>query len=167
MSLVWPARSLLTTVTNCITESSIFPLLFCFILVFYFLSVWQPALEGRSLVFLHIGRVQFLPMLCVRTTPRLMPPILLCLLTISEADVGGIAAGVEPSHQWPVTCCCCSTHGSRGAVWQNGIRHGSVDRAKGCYWIPPCGKTMSPTDIHQCMLNIDGDQTVDVSTMRW
>ena len=25
---------------------------------------------------------------------------------------------------------------------------------------------MAPTDIHQCLLNIDGDQTVDVSTVR-
>ena len=26
---------------------------------------------------------------------------------------------------------------------------------------------MAPTDIHQCLLNISGDQIVDVSTVRW
>ena len=36
-----------------------------------------------------------------------MPPILLCWLTMSEVDVG----------QYSVTCCCCATDGSRGAVW--------------------------------------------------
>ena len=29
-----------------------------------------------------------------------------------------------------------------------------------------CVEKMAPTDIHWCMLNIDGDQVVDVNTMR-
>ena len=32
-----------------------------------------------------------------------------------------MAAEVEPSHQYPLRCCCRVTDGSRGAVWQNGI----------------------------------------------
>ena len=28
-------------------------------------------------------------------------------------------------------------------------------------------KKMAPTDIHQCLINVYGDQTVDVSTVRW
>ena len=28
-------------------------------------------------------------------------------------------------------------------------------------------KKMAPTDIHQCFLNIYGDQIMDVSTVRW
>jgi len=26
---------------------------------------------------------------------------------------------------------------------------------------------MAPTDIHRCLLNVDGDQAVDVSTVKW
>ena len=39
-----------------------------------------------------------------------------------------------------MTCCCSVTGGSRGAVWQNGVWHGSAYEAKGCHWIPPCRK---------------------------
>ena len=28
------------------------------------------------------------------------------------------------------------------------------------------GEEMAPTDVHQCMLNVSGDQRVDTSTMR-
>jgi len=45
---------------------------------------------------------------------------------MSEADVGGMAAEVEPSHQYSATFCCCVTDGSRGAVWHNGTWHGSA-----------------------------------------
>jgi len=69
-----------------------------------------------------------------------MPYILLFWPMTSEADAGGMVIEVEPSHQYSITFCCCATVGSRGAVWQNGIWHGSVDEAKVCHWIPPCGK---------------------------
>ena len=59
-----------------------------------------------------------------------MPPILLCLPTMSEADVGGMAVEVEPSWKYFITFCCCATDGSRGAVWQNGVWHGHVSEAK-------------------------------------
>ena len=37
--------------------------------------------------------------------------------------------------------------------------------AKGCHWIPSYGK-MAPINVHQYLLNVDGDQTADVSTVR-
>ena len=57
-----------------------------------------------------------------------------------RSDVDGIAVEVEPSHQYSITFCFYVTDGSRGAVWQNGIWHGSAYGAKVCNWIPPCGK---------------------------
>jgi len=36
-------------------------------------------------------------------------------------DVGGVAAEVEPSHQYPTTFCCCVTDGCRGAIRQIGV----------------------------------------------
>ena len=68
-----------------------------------------------------------------------MPPILLCWPMTSEADVGSMAVEAEPSHQYPIACCCV-TDGSRGAVWQHEVWHGSVDEAKRCQWIPLCGE---------------------------
>ena len=38
------------------------------------------------------------------------------LPTASEVDVGGVAVEVEPFCQYSVTCCCCVTDGSKGAV---------------------------------------------------
>ena len=78
-----------------------------------------------------------------RAALKVMPPILLYLPTISEVDVGGMAVAVEPSHQYSVTCRCCVTDGSRGAVWQNGVWHGSACEAEACHWIPGCGKNDS------------------------
>jgi len=52
----------------------------------------------------------------MRTALKVMPPTLLCWPTMSEADGGGMAVGVEPSQQYPITFCCCVTDGSRGAV---------------------------------------------------
>ena len=50
------------------------------------------------------------------SAPKIMPPVLLCQLIKSEVAVGDMAAEVEPSHQYPITCCYCVTDGSRGAV---------------------------------------------------
>ena len=49
-----------------------------------------------------------------RAAPKFMPPILLRVPT--EADVGGIAVEVKPSHQYSITCCCRATHGSRESM---------------------------------------------------
>jgi len=66
-----------------------------------------------------------------------MPPLLLCQPTTSEVDDCGMAVEAEPSHQHSLACCCCVTDGSRGAVWQNAILHGSAYEAKARHWIPP------------------------------
>jgi len=42
-----------------------------------------------------------------------MPPIFSCWPTMSEADGGGMAAEVGPSHQHAITFHCCVTDGSR------------------------------------------------------
>jgi len=81
----------------------------------------------------------------------------------SEVDAGGTAVEVEPSHQYPFTCYCRVTDGSRGALWQNGVWRGSADEAKVSLWIPPCRKKMAPTDVYQCLLKVYGDQTADVT----
>jgi len=40
-----------------------------------------------------------------------------------ETDVGGMAAEAEPSHQYPITCCCCVAEGwSDGMVHDMGVR---------------------------------------------
>jgi len=78
--------------------------------------------------------------LYMRALPKVVPPILLWWLMTSEADVGGMAIEVEPSYQYSLTCCCCVTNGSRGAVWQTGVWCGSVNETEVCRWIPPCGK---------------------------
>ena len=68
-----------------------------------------------------------------------------------EANLGGMAIEVEPSHQYSIKFCCCVTDGSRGAVWHNSVWHGSVYETKACHWIPPCGKKWHPlTFIDSC-----------------
>jgi len=52
----------------------------------------------------------------MRAALKVMPPALLCPPTRSLTNVGGMAVEAEPSHQNPITCCCCVTDGSRGAV---------------------------------------------------
>ena len=87
-------------------------------------------------------------MLCshrvTRAAPKLMPPILLCWPTMSEANVVDTAVEVEPSCQYSIKFYCRATDDSRGAVWQNGVWHGSAYETKVCNWIPPCGKKLHP-----------------------
>ena len=47
---------------------------------------------------------------------KVMPPVLSHWPVMSEASAGGMAVEVEPSYQYPITCCCSVTDGSRGAV---------------------------------------------------
>ena len=82
----------------------------------------------------------FLMRTCAEAALKVMLPMLFYQPMTSEVDVGSMAVEVEPSHQHSITCCCCVTDGSRGAVWQNSIWCGSADEAKVCSWIPPCGK---------------------------
>ena len=95
-----------------------------------------------------------------------LPPTLLYWPTMSEVDVCGVAVEAEPFHQCSITLCCCATDGSRGALWQNGVWHGSVYAVCvfSMHWIPPCG--MASIAIHSYLLNVYGDQPVDVSTVK-
>jgi len=87
------------------------------------------------------------------------------ILVHEEADVGGMAVEAEPSHQYSVMFCSCVTDISREAIWQSGVWHGSVNKAKGWNWMLPCGRSGTP-DVHWHLLNVDGDPTVAVSTVR-
>ena len=51
-----------------------------------------------------------------RAALKVMPPTVLLWPTTSEADAGGMAVDVEPSHHYSVTFCCCVADGSREAV---------------------------------------------------
>ena len=88
------------------------------------------------------------PMSIYWDAPKVMPPALLHQPMVSEVDVGGMALEVEPSHQYPITCCCHATDGSRGAVWHNGVW------SEGMSLNSSMQEKMAPTDIHQCLLNI-------------
>jgi len=78
--------------------------------------------------------------------------------------IGGMATELEPSQRYSTTCCCSVTDGRRDAVWQNGIWHRSAYEAEVYHWTPSCRK--NGNNIHQHLLNVYGDQTVDVSTVR-
>ena len=54
--------------------------------------------------------------LYMRAALEVMPPLLLCWPTVSEADVGAMIVEAERSHQYSITFCHCATDGSRGAV---------------------------------------------------
>ena len=86
----------------------------------------------------------------MRAAPKVMPPILLFWSMMSEANDSEMAVEVEPSCQYCVTFCCCVTDGSRGAVWQNDVWHGSANEAKVCHWNPSCGN--NGTHWHSSML---------------
>ena len=86
--------------------------------------------------------------ICARAALKILPPILLCWPTTSEVNVGGMAVEVEPSHQYPITCCCYVTDGSRGAIWQKGIWHGSVCMEQRCGTKFLHAEKTVPIDIH-------------------
>ena len=92
-----------------------------------------------------------------RAALKVMLTVFLCWPMISKVDVGVTAVEVGLLCQYYITCCCHVTDGSRGAVWQNGQSHGSDYEANVCGW----------TCILWRLLIVNGDQTVDVSTVRW
>ena len=75
----------------------------------------------------------------------------------SEADVGGMTVETEPSHQYPVTV--QEMAAERQSDMEACMRQRCVIEFLHV-------EKNSPADIHQCMLSVYGDQTVDVSTMR-
>ena len=86
----------------------------------------------------------------IRAAPKVMPPILWCQPMTSEVDVGGMAAGAEPSPQHPIPHCCCVTDGSRGQadrmVSHTGVRIERWGRIVLLY-----EERMAPTGIHWCL----------------
>ena len=76
---------------------------------------------------------------------------------MSEVDVGGIAVEAEPSHQYPITFCCCVTDGNRGADVE-------VRMKQRCATEFLHSEKVVPSDIHRWLLDIAGDQTVDECT---
>ena len=100
-----------------------------------------------------------------RAALKVLPRILWCWPMTSEAHVGLMAVEAEPFHQYSITC-CCATDGSREAVRQIAVWYGSAYEAKVCPWNHPWSKNR--THWHSLTLvNIYGDQTVDVCTVRW
>ena len=98
----------------------------------------------------------------MRAAQKLMLPILLCWPMTSELDTGSTAVEVESSC-WHSITFRCPTDGQCGrmvlmwkCIWSKNVSLNSF----------MCNK-MAPTDIPWCLLNADGDQTVDVSTVRW
>ena len=67
--------------------------------------------EAPECIYIHMHTYAY-----TRAALKVMPPILLCWPTTSEVVVGGMAVEVEPSHQYSVRYCCCTTDGSRSAV---------------------------------------------------
>jgi len=92
-----------------------------------------------------------------------MPPIFVCLPTMSEADVSGVAVEAAPAPQYSLTFCGCVTDGSRRAAWLNGVWHGSAYETKVCHWN---AEKTAFVDILWCLLNNYGVQTVGMSTVK-
>jgi len=95
----------------------------------------------------------------IRDAPKIMPPILLWWPVVSEADGGGMTVDVELSV----------------SMWQMAAEGQSEKMTSDMeVWMKQrCAieflheAKMAPTDIHWCLLNADGDQTVDVNVMKW
>ena len=82
---------------------------------------------------------------------------------MTEANVGSMAAEVEPSCQYPVPLCWRAKDGSRVAFSKMASDMESCIKQR-CVTEFLHAEKMAPTDIHRHWLNIYGDQTVDVST---
>ena len=50
----------------------------------------------------------------MRATPKVIPSVLTCVPTASEADGGGVAVEAGHSNQYSITLCCHEIDGSRG-----------------------------------------------------
>ena len=95
-----------------------------------------------AIFFLHGGiqRLTFASYALPWLTPFCQTAPLLPSVTWQQnrMEYGGKVQLLLPHHQNPITCCCCVTDGSRGAVWQNAVWHGTGYEAKTRHWIPPC-----------------------------
>ena len=78
------------------------------VLFFSFFSVLRKLLKIKVFSYLYTNIIVYF----ARTVLKVMPPYLLCWSMISEAGGGGMAAEVELSHQYSLTCCCHVTDGN-------------------------------------------------------
>ena len=78
------------------------------------------------------------------------PPISCCWPTMSVADVDGMKVEAEPSHQ-------CDTM----------VSDMEVCMKQRCATELLYAEKMVPTGIDPCLLNIYGDQAMDMSTIGW
>ena len=81
--------------------------------------------------------------------------------------LGGMAVEVETSHRLSVTCFACVTDGSRGAQSDKMVFDVKLSIKQRCVIEFLHEEKIAPIDFHQCLLNVDGDQMEDVSTVRW
>ena len=79
--------------------------------------------------------------------------------TMSEVDVGGMVVELEPSHQYSILL--------PWDIWQQRASDKEVCMKQMCVTEFLCVGKMAPADIHWLLLSIHGDQTVNVSTVRW
>ena len=94
-----------------------------------------------------------------------MPPILLCWPTTSKANGVDMAVEVEPSRQYSVKFSCRATDNSRGPS-DKLASDMEVRMKQRCVIEFLHAEKIAPNDIHRRLLNVNGDQTVDVSTVR-
>jgi len=92
-----------------------------------------------------------------------MPPILLYWCTLRQM-LADVAVGVEPSHQHSFTF-CCHVIAAEGQSDKMAFDIEACLKQKSRDESLHAGK-MAPTDIHQHLLNIYGDQTVDITAVR-
>lgn len=100
----------------------------------------------------------------MRAAPTVMPSILICWFTTSEADVGDTAVEVEPSPNIPLyfVAVQMAAEGQPGKM----VSDTEVRVKQRCVTQFLHVEKMANSDIHQCLLYVKGDQTVDVSIMR-
>ena len=100
-----------------------------------------------------------------RVALKVMPSILLCIRAY-EANVGGTAAEVEPSHWYSVTCCCPVQMAAEGhSDWMVSDMGVHMEQRCGIEFLHV--ERSAAINIHWCLLNVYGHQTVDMSTVRW
>ena len=101
---------------------------------------------------------------CTRAALKVMPPILVCCPTTSEADIGGTVE-VQPFDQYSITFCCPVTEGKKRQL-DRMVSDVEVYMKQRCVTEFLHEEKMARTDIHQHLLNMDRDQTVDMNTVK-
>jgi len=122
--------------------------------------------SGMRYILLHTPWIKWVSSLTTaRAALIVIPPNVLCWSRMSKGGVGGgTAVGAEPSHQYSITFCCHVTDSSKRSVWHNC----HLTRMKQKYRTEFFHmEKMVPIDFYSCLLNVSGDQTVDLSIAKW